>query len=90
MLLLSRTSQPTYLTHLVVELNERVHGLNSQETIVHSGILRIRKQDIRRDNGCKIVRVHLASRLLIDLMERGSPIEERAENLQAVSVGLRK
>lgn len=36
-------SQQTYLTHLVVELNERVNGLNSQETIIHPGILRIRK-----------------------------------------------
>lgn len=60
----------TYLAHGVIIRDEGIDRLDREETLVHGAILRVGIEDIRRHDGRKVVNVHLATRLLVDMGER--------------------
>lgn len=79
----------TYLAHLIIVNDQHVNRFNGEETLIHSGTLGwIGAEDVRCDHSCKVVRIHLASDLIIDLRKRGSPVEEAKKNLRRISMAL--
>ena len=58
-----------HLAHGVVVLDERMHGLDREEGLVHDGGLRTGVQDIGSDDCCEVVNIHLRSGLLVHVRE---------------------
>lgn len=59
----------TYLAHGVVIRDQGVDSFNRQEALIHSAVLGIGVEDVGCDDSCKIVNVHLASRVLVHVRE---------------------
>ena len=78
----------TYFAHLIVVLDKSMHHFDCKEIIVDRGF-GVGEEDVRRNDGCEIMCVHLRSRLLINLMEGSYPVEECAKDFKTVSVRLR-
>lgn len=58
----------TYLAHLVVVFNQRIDGFDRQEAVfVHADDWTLVFEDVRRDDGRQVVRVHLAATFFIHL-----------------------
>ena len=49
--------QVTYFAHLLIALDECVYDFNGEEVVVNRP-LRVRVENIGRDNGSQVVRVH--------------------------------
>lgn len=79
----------TYLAHLIIALNQCVYYLDGQEVVINRS-LRVGEENIGSNDCSQIVSVHLGPRLLIDLMERSNPVEEGAQDLQAITMSFRK
>lgn len=60
-------SRVTNLTHSIVILDQGINSLDRQEALLHGAILGIRVKDIRGNHGGKIVDIHFASRILINM-----------------------
>lgn len=58
----------THLTHLIIVFDQRIHRFDGQEAVfihAHNGALVF--EDVGRDNGGKVVCVHLAATLFVYL-----------------------
>lgn len=53
--------EDTHLTHHVVAFEQLMYGLDSQERLLHTFSLVIREEYIGRNNGSKVVDIHLRS-----------------------------
>lgn len=73
----------TYLTHRLVILDQRMYCLDRQEsTVIHARCLVVGREYIWGDHGGKVMSIHLASRLLVDMREGRYPVQEREEYFQ--------
>ena len=78
----------TYHAEVVLVFQETHDGFNSKETLILSGVLRFRVENVGGDHSRQVVKIHLASCLLIHMRERRNPPQEQTDRLHTVAVGL--
>jgi hypothetical protein len=71
--------------------DEAFDHFDGGERVVYNGrsILSLGIQDIWRDDGGDIVKIHFTSRLLVDMRECSDPKEEFKDDLHAISITFR-
>lgn len=79
-----------YLTHGVIERDERVDRLNGQETFIHCAIFRIRIENVWGHDCGEVMNVHLAARFFINVRKRRGPVQERKQDLHRIAVSFGK
>ena len=78
----------SYLRELIVVLDEIKDNLDRTLVDAANFLVVGFTQDVWSHHGGDVPRVHLVTRLFVDSMERGHPIEEAEQDLHCVAVGL--
>lgn len=71
---------------LVLHLEKRGDGLDGDKALVPERVAALGVEDARREDRREVGKVHLGACFLVDVRERGNPLEEDEENLHRVSV----
>ena len=81
----------THFTHLIVVIDQHVHGFDGEEAVVDGSGFAARLglfEDVGCYDGGEVVRVHFAADFFVDLRKGRRPVEEAKEDLGRVAVGL--
>jgi hypothetical protein len=80
----------TYLRELIIVLDEIEDNLHGTLVDTADFLVIAFAQNVWSHHGCDVPRVHLVTRLFVDCVERGHPVEEAEQDLHRVAVGFRQ